>query len=192
MRFGLGQLNLTVGDLAGNAERIIACGGAAAKQGCQLLVTPELAVSGYPPQDLLLKDHFVADQLQVLHEVIVPRMPVPALIGFVDRDDAGRRYNAVACVAGGNLKAVVHKTLLPTYDVFDEHRYFVPAAENQPVELGGKRLGVTVATSGRLSRSLLLRARSTSSTCPAPPFTLASGRSGWGFVGVMPKPRVGR
>lgn len=144
MRFGLGQLNLTVGDLAGNAERILACGRAAAVQGCQLLVTPELAVSGYPPQDLLLKDHFVSDQLQVLHEAIVPRMPLPALIGFVDRDDGGRRYNAVACTADGELKAVIHKTLLPTYDVFDEHRYFVPAAGNQPVELGGKRLGVTV------------------------------------------------
>ena len=144
MRIGLWQVNLTVGDLAANAERIVAGGHAAVRQGCELLVTPELAVTGYPPQDLLLKEHFVTDQLRVLHESIVPGMRLPALIGFVDRDDAGHRYNAVACVADGELKDVIHKTLLPTYDVFDEQRYFTAASENHPVELGGKLLGVTV------------------------------------------------
>ena len=98
MRIGLGQINATVGDLAGNARRVLDMAREAADAGCELLVTPELALTGYPPQDLLFKPHFITDQLAQLHEQLAPALPLPALIGFVDRDVEGKLYNAAAFV----------------------------------------------------------------------------------------------
>jgi NAD+ synthase (glutamine-hydrolysing) len=144
VRIGLGQINTTVGDLAGNAERILRFASQAAAAGCELFVTPELALCGYPPQDLLFKRHFISDQLDMLHQRLAPAVPLPTLLGFVDRDLAGHLYNAAGLLFGGQLRQTVHKTLLPTYDVFDEQRYFTPAADNRPLELAGRRLGVTI------------------------------------------------
>jgi NAD+ synthase (glutamine-hydrolysing) len=144
MRIGLGQINATVGDLAGNARRVLEMAREAADSGCHLLVTPELVLTGYPPQDLLFKPHFISDQLAQLHEHLAPALPLPALVGFVDCDAAGKLYNAAAYIANGAVQQVVHKTLLPTYDVFDEWRYFNPAQSTAPVMVGPVPVGVTI------------------------------------------------
>lgn len=144
MRIGLAQINATVGDLPGNAARVLDTAREAADCGCQLLVTPELVMTGYPPQDLLFKPHFIADQLTQLNEVLAPALPLPALVGFVDRDADGRLYNAAAFIEQGRVQQAVHKTLLPTYDVFDEWRYFRPATANTPVMCGAMPIGVTI------------------------------------------------
>ena len=144
MRVGLGQINTTVGDLAGNVARIALYAQRALDAGCELFVAPELAFTGYPPQDLLFKRHFVTEQLDVLYNHLAPALPLPSLIGIVDRDVAGRLYNGAAFVLGGLVRQVVHKTLLPTYDVFDELRYFTPAASNRPIEFADRRIGVTI------------------------------------------------
>jgi NAD+ synthetase len=145
MRVGLAQINTSVGDLPGNAQLIKQAASQAVEAGCDLLVTPELALTGYPPQDLLFKHHFVSQQLEQLSH-LATTLPIPTLVGFVDRDrdDHDRLYNAAALISAGGIKQVVHKTLLPTYDVFDEWRYFKPGEGNQPVELMGVRLGITI------------------------------------------------
>lgn len=140
----MAQINAAVGDLAGNARRVLDMAREAADCGCQLLLTPELSLTGYPPQDLLFKPHFIADQLRQLHEELAPALPLPALVGFVDRDAEGRLYNAAAYIDAGAVRQVVHKTLLPTYDVFDEWRYFKPAAAVAPVMVGPLPVGVTI------------------------------------------------
>lgn len=143
MRIGLAQMNTTVGHLAGNAGLVAEYAGKAKAKGCALLVTPELALTGYPPQDLLFKHHFINDQLARLHS-LAEQLVLPAIVGFVDRDGDGNLYNAAAVIDNGAIKTVVHKTLLPTYDVFDELRYFKPARDNQPVHLLGKGFGITI------------------------------------------------
>ncbi len=135
MRIGLAQINATVGDLAGNAARVLDMAREAADVGCRLLLTPELVLTGYPPQDLLFKPHFITDQLAQLHGMLAPALPLPALVGFVDRDGEGKLYNAAAYVEQGQVRQVVHKTLLPTYDVFDEWRYFRPRRSIAPVHV---------------------------------------------------------
>ncbi|MDQ3023876.1 MAG: NAD+ synthase [bacterium] len=145
MRIALAQFNTTVGDIDGNARLIVDWAQRAADSGCDLVVTPELALTGYPPQDLLLKRHFVSRQLARL-ELLAGELPIPALVGFVDRhaQNAEWIYNAAALIADGSIKQVVHKTLLPTYDVFNELRYFKPASNNAPIQICGMLLGVTI------------------------------------------------
>ena len=143
MRIGIGQINTIVGDLRGNIEKIVEYSQLAADEGCDLLVTPELAITGYPPQDLLFKDHFIADQFEQMVSVLAGQLMVPTIVGFVDRR-GDSLFNAAALISGRKIKKIIHKTLLPTYDVFDEWRYFKPASENQPFDLEGEKLGVTI------------------------------------------------
>ena len=143
MRISLAQLNVTVGDLEGNAAKILHAAAEAKARGCELLVTPELALPGYPPQDLLFKRHFIQAQHRVLDR-LVEQAPLPILVGFVSWDRERQLYNAAALIEDGELTGVVEKTLLPTYDVFDEWRYFKPAQAVQPLELAGRKLGVTI------------------------------------------------
>jgi NAD+ synthase (glutamine-hydrolysing) len=144
MRVGLAQLNLTVGDLDGNAAKLLNAAHEALTQGCELLATPELALTGYPPQDLLFKRHFITAQLDVLDQ-LAAAAPLPMLVGFVSRrEEDGTLRNAAAVIEGGRVKQAVEKMLLPTYDVFDELRYFRPACLNIPVQLAGHKLGVTI------------------------------------------------
>lgn len=129
VKVALAQINPTVGDIAGNVAKILEFAGRARSAGCRLVIFPELAVSGYPPMDLLLKDSFVDANGEAVNE-LARRLPdIAALVGFVDRNrESGRPlHNACAFLHGGKLESVQHKTLLPTYDVFDEDRYFEPA-----------------------------------------------------------------
>ena len=145
LRVALGQINTRVGDLDGNVARIVEALRAADEQGCDLAVFPELAVCGYPPEDLLLKPGFVADNRAALDAVAAATHPggCVAVVGFVD---AGRDlHNAAAVCAGGSVQAIYHKRLLPNYAVFDEQRYFAPGTGTTPLVLvGGVRVGVSI------------------------------------------------
>ncbi len=143
LRVALCQLNMVVGDLAGNADRIIGAVGQAEEAGADLAVFPELAITGYPPEDLLLKPRFVADNLEALSKVSAATERCTAVLGFVDQDlDL---YNAAAACAFGQVQAVYHKQILPNYGVFDEQRYFTPGTGASCLLLiGGIRVGLSV------------------------------------------------
>jgi NAD+ synthetase len=147
MRVGFAQINTTVGDIEPNARKILAAYREASRHGAQLVITPELALTGYPPQDLVFKSGFVPqtlEQLQALHEQI-DRMPL--LVGYVDFSSkkTGKPFvNACAVLVKGRPIRKIFKTLLPTYDVFDEARYFEPAEDQQPIELLGEKVGITI------------------------------------------------
>ena len=148
MRFALCQINPTVGDLAGNAERILAWAGRAARDGADVAVFPELCVTGYPPQDLLDRPAFL-DDVEAAVAFLAAEAPagLTLILGAPVRnpDPTGKRLlNAVLVVRRGEVVAEAHKALLPTYDVFDEQRYFEPARACVPVEVGGLRLGLHV------------------------------------------------
>jgi NAD+ synthase (glutamine-hydrolysing) len=143
IRVALAQINPTVGDLEGNRrliERAIADARAA---GADLVALPELAVTGYPPEDLVLRPSFVTDNLRTLEALAPSADGITAVVGFVDRD-GDRIFNAAAVIAGGRVKAVYHKHLLPNYGVFDEKRYFTAGEEIVGTDVAGVPVGVTI------------------------------------------------
>jgi NAD+ synthase (glutamine-hydrolysing) len=147
MRIALAQLNTTVGDIAGNEAAILAAYRRGVEAGAGLVMTPELSIVGYPPRDLLLRPSFIRANLEALQRLAAATGEAGLLVGFVAEGDAsvGRGLsNAVALLHQGRVAAIRSKTLLPTYDVFDEDRYFDPATANAPVEFRGLRLGLTV------------------------------------------------
>jgi len=143
LRVALCQINTTVGDLDGNVDRVVAALEQAEAEGCDLAVFPELALTGYPPEDLLLKPGFVGDNRRALDRVARASGACAAVVGFVD---VGRDlYNAAAVCAFGQVQAIYHKRNLPNYAVFDEQRYFAPGSGTSPlVEVAGVRVGVSI------------------------------------------------
>jgi NAD+ synthase (glutamine-hydrolysing) len=139
------QINTVVGDLAGNAERILAALAEAERAGADLAVFPELTVTGYPPEDLLQRPAFVDDNLEVFASVAAAGGSCAAVVGYVERAAGGRLLNAAALCAGGRVVARYHKRLLPNYGVFDERRWFDPGQEppSLPV-VAGARVAMTV------------------------------------------------
>jgi NAD+ synthetase len=149
MRIALAQINTTVGDIAGNERRILAAYHRGVDAGADLVVFPELALAGYPPRDLVLKREFVRQNSLALQRLAAATTAhsVGMLVGFVGAhpERPGRQVtNSAALLHHGTIAAVRHKTLLPTYDVFDEDRYFEPATENSVIPYGDQRLGVTI------------------------------------------------
>ncbi|MDB6093338.1 MAG: nadE [Verrucomicrobia bacterium] len=147
MRLGLAQLNPIVGDLAGNRRRILDAYVSLVKQGAELVVFPELAVCGYPPRDLLFKRRFVPDVVDSLNQIAAAVGEIPALIGYVEKNASGRGrpfFNSAGFCHRGRVVATARKCLLPTYDVFDEDRYFEPATSPALIEHAGMRIGVTI------------------------------------------------
>ncbi len=146
MKIGLAQINTTVGDLAGNHRKIVAAYRALVEQGAELVLTPELAVTGYPPQDLLFKSRFVPLNLAALETLQGEVGDVPLLAGYVDTNAGpGQPFqNAAALLQRGQPMRKFFKSLLPTYDVFDEDRYFEPAHATSVVEIAGVKCGVTI------------------------------------------------
>ncbi len=147
MKLALAQTNPVVGDVVGNRERIVACIEEARAAGASLVVFPELSVAGYPPRDLLLKPRFVDANVEAVHRIAQSCTGIAALVGFVEPnvDPVGRSLrNAAAYCADGKVQQVRHKSLLPTYDVFDERRYFEPGPEVALVEHEGVSVGVSI------------------------------------------------
>ena len=150
MKIGFAQINTTVGDLPGNALLILDAYRDLVAKGAELVITPELALTGYPPLDLVFAGEFVARNLVALadlHDAIGAVGEVPLVVGFIDRNESGRGkpfFNAAALLRKGEVPVIVHKRLLPTYDVFDEARYFEPGGPSSPVEMAGKSIGITI------------------------------------------------
>jgi NAD+ synthase (glutamine-hydrolysing) len=144
VRNALGQINTTVGDVEGNVDDMSAWAARATDAGADLICFPELAVTGYPPEDLVLRRTFVDDNLAALEELARRSAGGCAVLtGFVDRSDAGI-HNAAALLDGGVISARYHKVKLPNYGVFDEKRYFVPGLVGCSVRVGSSDLGVSV------------------------------------------------
>ncbi|MCC6977047.1 MAG: NAD+ synthase [Candidatus Melainabacteria bacterium] len=145
MKIALGQINTTVGDITANIEKMLDFASRAKKAKADLIVFPELAVAGYPPLDLLLKDSFIQANLEGVHK-LKDSLEIPAIVGFVDINHGKGKhlYNACAFLEDGAIKAVQHKTLLPTYDVFDEDRYFQPASQHTPILFRDINIGLSI------------------------------------------------
>ena len=143
LRLAAAQLDLVVGDLAGNSARILDAYEQADAAGADLVVFPELALTGYPPEDLLLKPAFVAAAAEMLEKVAARTGRLAAVIGF---PEAGRDlFNSAAVCAHGKVQGVYRKHLLPNYAVFDEQRYFAPLSTDGPLfVIAGVRVAVTV------------------------------------------------
>ena len=146
MKIGFAQINPTVGDLRGNCELIVSAYERLAAAGAELVLTPELAITGYPPQDLIFKSRFVPENLAVLEKLHSRVGDTALLVGFVDRNHGRGKpfHNAAALLERGKPIRKTYKSLLPTYDVFDEDRYFEPATRVEPFEVQGKKIGVTI------------------------------------------------
>ena len=146
MKIALAQLNPTVGDFAGNSARILDFAQRAAQRGADLAVFSELCLCGYLPMDLIERPQFIERNEREL-ACLAKQLPVPSIVGYAARatGSTGKSAaNAAALLANGKIEFVQHKMLLPTYDVFDESRYFQPASEQNVFSFGGKKLGITV------------------------------------------------
>src|SRR5256886_13065598 len=190
MRLALAQINTTVGDLDGNRGKILRRLEEARSAGAGLVVFPELAVTGYPPEDLLLRPGFIQAAERSLAEIAAETEGLVALVGAPHFD--GDLFNACAVCSGGEVKAIYHKRFLPNYGVFDEDRYFAPGRDLVLLRLGETLVGVTVcedmwqpgppATDLALAGGQLLRHN------PPAPFHLGKGRGRGGEV-PPPPPR---
>jgi NAD+ synthase (glutamine-hydrolysing) len=144
VRIALGQIDSVLGDLAGNVEKMAAWTRDATAAGADLICFPELAITGYPPEDLVLRKAFVDDNLEALEELSKRTAADCALLtGFVDRSERGL-HNAAGLLRNGRVEARYHKHRLPNYGVFDEARYFVPGDEGCMLRVAGSDLGITV------------------------------------------------
>ncbi|MCC7519414.1 MAG: NAD+ synthase [Verrucomicrobiae bacterium] len=147
MKIALAQINSIVGDLRGNEAKILAAYRAGVAAGAEIVVFPELAITGYPPRDLLHRTGFIQGNLATLDRLAAATEETAMLVGYAGRNEArpGREtMNAAALLHRGKILATRAKSLLPTYDVFDEDRYFEPARENPVVEFKGHKIGITI------------------------------------------------
>ena len=146
MKIGFAQINPTVGDLTGNFEKIVGAYEQLTSAGADLVLTPELAITGYPPQDLVFKSRFVPQNLEVLDRLQARLGKAALLVGYVERNQGKGKpfHNAAALLQPGAAIQKTFKSLLPTYDVFDEDRYFEPGCNSTPLMLGAKKIGVTI------------------------------------------------
>jgi len=147
MKIAVAQINPTVGDIKANSVKIVEYIQQAEKQYAHLVVFPELSLTGYPPKDLLLKPQFIEDNLAALNDVAKHCTACAALVGFACRHEGqtGRQlHNAAALLTEGRISSTYYKQLLPTYDVFDESRYFESARSHQVIEYKDLRIGVTI------------------------------------------------
>jgi len=142
LRIGMSQINVTVGNFAGNTQKILEAIDKARSLRVDLVIFPELAICGYPPEDLLFKPQFIAENLRCLEKIVENTSGLAAVVGFVDaKEDI---YNAAAIINDGKLVAIYHKIYLPNYGVFDENRYFQAGEECPVYVIGGVGVGVNI------------------------------------------------
>lgn len=147
MKLALAQTNMTVGALEQNARKILDFTAKAKEQGAEVVLFPEMAITGYPPKDLLEKAGFVDRNVQTLHQIAGQVQGITMIVGFVDPNPERQGkpfFNAAAVVRNRKILHIYHKSLLPTYDVFDEGRYFEPAKEQEPLLLDDHKVGLTI------------------------------------------------
>jgi NAD+ synthase (glutamine-hydrolysing) len=151
MKIALAQINPIIGDLSGNAKQILVAANQVVNQGVTLLLTPELSLCGYPPRDLLLNAHFITEMAQELVKLARELPPtIYVLVGLatpnIDHLTTGSKplFNSIALLHNGEIQNVFHKRLLPTYDVFDENRYFAPGREANYFTINNLKIGLTV------------------------------------------------
>jgi NAD+ synthase (glutamine-hydrolysing) len=147
MKIALGQTNMTVGALEQNARKILDFTARARAEGAEIVMFPEMAITGYPPKDLLEKAGFVEDNLKALQQITSQVEGITVVTGFVDPNperEGKRLFNAAAIISNRKIISVYHKSLLPTYDVFDEGRYFEPAREQDLLTIDRHKIGLTI------------------------------------------------
>ena len=147
MRLGLLQLNPTIGAFAANREKLVRAYAEAVARGAEFVIAPELFLCGYPPRDLLLREDFIEANLAALQETAANIGEIPLCVGYVEKNSErpGRALkNAAAVLQNGKIVWRTTKSLLPTYDVFDEDRYFEPAKTVEPFIFRGKKIGITI------------------------------------------------
>ncbi len=143
LRIALAQIDATVGDVAGNAAAVLTAAADAERAGADLAVFPELVLTGYPPEDLLLEPGFIEECRRALARIATEAGRCALVVGFPDAD--AELHNAAAICQGGRVHGVSHKVLLPNYGVFDERRWFTPGRDDAPLyEIGGRRVGITI------------------------------------------------
>ena len=143
IKIAVAQINCMLGDLAGNTAKILDCAARAKAAGAEVLLTPELSLCGYPPEDLLLRDGFFRDCAAALDE-LAAALPAIKVIAGHPHVANGRRYNAASVLQDGRIAATYHKRNLPNYTVFDEERYFESGSEPVVFEVNGVRLGINI------------------------------------------------
>lgn len=143
VRVGLAQFNPVVGDIAGNSRRIRELYATADAAGCDIVAFPELSITGYPPEDLVLKSGFVAENQQAMRDIVAATQGCVAVFGFVD-GSTGTLTNSAAVASNGTLHGTYNKQLLPNYSVFDEDRYFTPGTSFSLFTIAGVNVGVTI------------------------------------------------
>jgi len=142
IRIALAQLNPIVGDISGNTKKVISYIKKAKKLQADIVAFPELMLTGYPPEDLLLKHQFVNDNIEALEKVKTASTQITSIVGFVDKHDG--IYNAAAIISNGKIRDVYYKKHLPNYGVFDEHRYFKPGKRYPVYDIDGVNVGVSI------------------------------------------------
>ncbi|MFQ5901175.1 MAG: NAD+ synthase [Thermodesulfobacteriota bacterium] len=143
VRIGLAQTNSTVGDLTGNTQKILTATEEAGTLGVDLIAFPEMALTGYPPEDLLLNPGFIEDNLNYIEKIAKGVKEITAVVGFVDNRNGGI-FNAAAIIHDREIVGVYHKMHLPNYGVFDEKRYFLPGKKPFILELGSVKIGISI------------------------------------------------
>ena len=143
-RIALAQINPTVGDLEANVKKISKFIKQARKTKADIVVFPELVICGYPPEDLILKEHFITSNIKALKALAREVSNIIAIIGFIDRDKKGNLYNAAAVIENKKLKGIYRKIELPNYGVFDEKRYFTAGKDPSVFKTKGLIFGVNI------------------------------------------------
>ncbi|MDW7680732.1 MAG: nitrilase-related carbon-nitrogen hydrolase, partial [bacterium] len=143
LRLALAQINVTVGDLSGNTEKIIHYINIARKQQVDVIAFPELAITGYPPEDLLLRPQFISDNLACLQKIASVVNSISCIVGFVDVVN-NKLYNSAALLHQHEVRGVYCKSHLPNYGVFDEKRYFYEGGMPLIFTFNGVRVGVSI------------------------------------------------
>ncbi|NQT75228.1 MAG: NAD+ synthase [Candidatus Omnitrophica bacterium] len=156
IRLAIAQINTIVGDLAGNTEKILFCLNEAMQKDVDLIAFPELTITGYPPEDLLLKPHFINENIRCLNALTKATKGIIAIVGFVNRDRAGI-YNSAAILSDKKVLCVYDKMHLPNYGVFDEKRYFRPGKKGRVFKARGFSFAVNICEDVWISKGTALK-----------------------------------